>query len=285
MDEQRPWRQVNITFPDWARAESIMLSLVAPLLATAEAEGLTGAWFFIRKRPCWRVRYQPAGIGSEAYIEGRLDRLTVDRQISGWTPAIYEPEVHAFGGTSAMAAAHRLFHQDSRCLLAYLHDERGPGAGHRREMSVMLCSILMRAASQDWYEQGDVWARVAAHRDQFPGPAAATPSSLEVAVRRLMSVDAESQMREGAHLAWATRWADAYSDAGRELNSLAAEGSLHRGLRDVLAHHVIFAWNRIGLPYRVQAVLATTAGTVVFGPDPTASRAGEGEGWTRQKTG
>ena len=56
----RPWRQVNITFPDWARAEPTMLSLIAPLLSTAEAEGLTGPWFFIRKCPCWRVRYQPA---------------------------------------------------------------------------------------------------------------------------------------------------------------------------------------------------------------------------------
>jgi thiopeptide-type bacteriocin biosynthesis protein len=183
-----------------------------------------------------------------------------------------------------MAAAHLLFHQDSRCLLACLQDEDGAGAGHRREMSIMLWSILMRAARQDWYEQGDVWARVAAHRDQPPDHDPNTPGSLHAAVRRLMSVDAESQMRAGAPLARAALWADAYSAAGREFAALAAAGALHRGLRDVLAHHVIFAWNRIGLPYPVQAVLAATAKTVVFGPDPAAPQAGEGEEWTPQKT-
>lgn len=84
-----------------------------------------------------------------------------------------------------------------------------------------------------------------------------------------MSVDAESQMRENAPLAHVGQWADVYAAAGREVADLAAAGALHRGLRDVLAHHVIFAWNRLGLPYITQAVLAATAKTVVFGPDPT----------------
>lgn len=62
--------------------------------------------------------------------------------------------------------------------------------------------------------------------------------------------------------------ASAYAGAGRELASLAAEGQLRRGLRDVLAHHVIFAWNRIGLSYAAQSALAGTANAVVFGPEP-----------------
>jgi hypothetical protein len=40
----------------------------------------------------------------------------------------------------------------------------------------------------------------------------------------------------------------------------------------VLAHHSLFAWNRIGLPYATQAALAAAAKTVVFGPDPTTER-------------
>jgi thiopeptide-type bacteriocin biosynthesis protein len=141
----------------------------------------------------------------------------------------------------------------------------------------MLCSILMRSAGQDWYEQGDIWARVVGHRELPAGHDRNTLGTLQAAIRRLMSADAESQMREGAPLAHTAAWADACTAAGRELGSLAAAGLLHRGLRDVLAHHVVFAWNRLGLSYTAQAILAATATTVVFGPDPAPAHAGTGQ--------
>jgi thiopeptide-type bacteriocin biosynthesis protein len=278
MDDAHPWCQVNIAFPEWASAEPTAVAKLAPQLCAAEADGLIDAWFFVRKHPCWRLRYRPAtGTGPPARIEQHLDELTASQHISGWTRAVYEPEVHAFGGTEAMAAAHRLFHHDSRCVLAYLHCASQAGTRHRREISVMLCSILMRSAAQDWYEQGDIWARVASHRDLPTGHGHDTPATFQAAVHRLMSVDAESQMRQGAPLAHTATWADAYTAAGRDLAGLAAAGLLHRGLRDVLAHHVIFAWNRLGLPYTAQAILAATATTVVFGPDPATAHAGEGQ--------
>ncbi len=82
-------------------------------------------------------------------------------------------------------------------------------------------------------------------------------------------MDVEGQLRPDATLAHVADWADAYLVLGRELTRLNTEGRLHRGLRDILAHHVIFAWNRLGLSYAAQAALATAAKTVVFGPDPT----------------
>jgi thiopeptide-type bacteriocin biosynthesis protein len=81
-------------------------------------------------------------------------------------------------------------------------------------------------------------------------------------------------MRDGALLGHCAQWAAAYTETGQELASLAAAGRLRRGLRDVLAHHVIFAWNRLGLPYATQSILAGTAKTVVFGADPTKAKAG-----------
>jgi thiopeptide-type bacteriocin biosynthesis protein len=269
MDNSPAWLQVNIAFSDWSRAEQTALARLAPLLRTTEDEGAISAWFFIRKRPCWRVRYVPAA-DAHVRIGGQLEALTVAGHIAHWTPAIYEPEVHAFGGVEAMTAAHHLFHRDSRDLLTYLQREDGAANGHRREISLMLCSILMRSAGLDWYEQGDVWARVAAHRALPTATDQSITDRLHTAVHRLITVDAEDQLSKDGPLAYAAGWANAYTVAGQELAHLAASGSLHRGLRDVLAHHVIFAWNRMGLPFATQAALAATAKSVIFGPDPTA---------------
>lgn len=270
------WQQVNITFPDWTKAESVALAHLVPVLTTAEADSLISAWFFIRKRPVWRVRYCRAASNDRLQVGFRrhLDDLAASGHIVGWTRSVYEPEVHAFGGAEAMDAAHRFFHRDSDGLLTYLASQDGAGLNHRRELSLLLCTLMLRAARQDWYEQGDIWARVAAHRDQ---PADAIPDradKLSAAVRRLLSVDIEGQLRPGASLGYIAGWADAYRAIGQELAALNASGQLHRGLRDVLAHHVIFAWNRLGLPYESQAAIAYSAKTVVFGLDPTQAQAG-----------
>lgn len=262
-----PWRQVNITFPDWDHAELVAANRIAPLL---DADGLAATWWFIRKHPCWRIRYQPEP-GDQARIEQYLDELAAAGHITDWTRVVYEPEACAFGGPEAMAVAHRLFHADSRDILTYLRGQ--PEGRHRREISLMLCSIMMRAARQDLFEQGDVWARVAGYRKPPPGGNPGKPRALDH-VRRLITADAESQMSDGAPLAHCTGWAAAYETAGRELASLTAAGLLHRGLRDVLAHHVIFGWNRLGLPYTTQSVLAGSAKAAVFGPDPARAEAG-----------
>ncbi|AZK97092.1 MULTISPECIES: thiopeptide-type bacteriocin biosynthesis protein [Streptomyces] len=261
------WQQVNISFPDWNRSEQTALTHLAPILFAAEDDGAITSWFHIRKRPCWRLRYLPSA-ESDPQNGRELDALTTAGHITGWTPAVYEPEIHAFGGPEAMETAHRFFHHDSRGLLTHLRDEHHPVGGHRREISLLLCTALMRTAGLDWYEQGDVWARVAAHRLLPVGRRSTTRQ--RAAVHRLLTVDTDDQTSENGPLARTREWARAYTTAGHKLSTLATTGALHRGLREVLAHHVIFAWNRLGLPYATQAALAATANEVVFGPDPTA---------------
>lgn len=263
-----PWQQANITFPDWTAAEQAAPAHLAPMLTVAEADGLISTWFFIRKHPVWRIRYRPAGNTASADIGRRLDKLAALGHIGNWTSGVYEPELHAFGGPEAMDASHRFFSRDSSGCLAYLSRREKASTDHRRELSLLLCTLMFRAACLDWYEQGDVWARVAAHRDQPPGLPPEQAGRLGQSVARLISVDAEAQLRPGAALADISGWASAYRAAGRELAALNADGRLRRGLRDVLAHHVIFAWNRIGLSYLAQAALAAAAAAAVFGPDP-----------------
>ncbi|WP_239310163.1 thiopeptide-type bacteriocin biosynthesis protein [Frankia sp. Cj3] len=268
-----PWHQVDVAFADWARAENTALTHLAPVLDTAETNQLIASWYFVRKAPCWRIRYlphRPAGT-AQTYIQRHLDDLKRARHIENFTPAIYEPEIHAFGGIESMDTTHRLFHRDSRHLLTYLQDTKhAPASRHRRELSIILCANLLHTAGLDWYEEGDVWARVAAHREPPERVSEDKADLLQVRLRRLLSVDTGGLTGGGFPLAFANGWARAFAAAGTELADLAAHGLLHRGLRAVLAHHIIFTWNRHGIPHATQAVIAYTAKTVVFGPDLTA---------------
>ena len=262
------WPQVTITFDAWDTAERTAAAHLGPALADAEAAGLMSAWFFIRKAPCWRLRFLPTQGNADratALIHDQLVNLQSASQIAGWAATVYEPEVHAFGGPAAIASAHRLFHADSRHILTWLHGQAaGAGSGdRRRELSLLLCRVLLRAAQQDWYEQGDVWARVARHR----APPEIPPerrTALQADLRRLLTADTTHLFGAAGPLAEHAAWADAYQQAGAWLGEAARTSTLRRGVRAVLSHHVIFAWNRLGLPHATQGVLANVAASVVF---------------------
>jgi thiopeptide-type bacteriocin biosynthesis protein len=258
------WRQTTITFPDPHAADQVAITHLAPILTEAETRQIITAWFYVRKET-WRLRYLPASSTAEAdhYLTGHLARLCHDRHIGAAAPGIYEPEVHAFGGTAAMDAAHRLWHHDSRHLLT---PATGQTPARHRELSIMLVAAMMRAAGLDWYEQGDVWARVADHREP---PEPTLVETLLHSVKRLLTVDPASLTRQGAPLAAARTWFEAHTAAGATLNRLNQTARLQRGLRATLAHHVIFSWNRRSIPALHQAALATAARTIIFGPDPT----------------
>jgi thiopeptide-type bacteriocin biosynthesis protein len=265
------WHQANVAFQDWNLAEPAALAHVCPVLAAAEKDGLISAWFFIRKHPCWRVRYQPSTRDGQAQarIERHLDELAAASRIGGWRRAVYEPESHAFGGTQAMAAAHRLFHADSRHLLTRLASQNIAAPDRTRELALILMVVMLRGAGLDWYEQGDVWARVAIHR---PNPGQPYAGQQLDSVRRYLTADTEAALGGGSPLAVAPGWGQDFGTAGADLAMLSSAGLLHRGLRAVLAHHVIFTWNRHGLPYDIQALLASRARDAVFGADPTAQQ-------------
>ena len=257
------WRQVTIAFPDPDAAEQAASTHLLPILAEAEARQLITTWFYVRKGD-WRVRYLSAlTIDADRYVTDELKRLTSDRNICGAVPGIYEPEVHAFGGPEAMDAAHQLWHHDSRHLLTHRTDRE---SARQRETSIVLSAVMMRAAALDWYEQGDVWARVADLRDP---PRPGSVDALLNAARRLLTVDPASLTRQEGSLAGYQTLIEAYTCAGDTLRNLHQTGKLHRGMRATLAHHVIFAWNRRSIPGLQQAAFAAAAKTVVFGPDPT----------------
>lgn len=232
------WWHASVAFPD-------PHTDAARALATA----LAGRRFhFLRKDAGVRLR-------TEQPATGLLDQLVADRVITGWTGGIYEPETHAFGGPEGMEVAHDVFCADSPAALA----ETGtPGA---RERSVMLLSAMIREAGLDPFEAGDVYARWAALRPTVTPPQGTALEQAVSAMRRLMNADAAR--RPDAEAGWGERVA-AFEDVGRRLRRLVADGRLIRGIRGVIAHHAIFAFNRAGVPADAQAATAWLGRHVAF---------------------
>ncbi|WP_374727578.1 methyltransferase, FxLD system [Haloactinomyces albus] len=122
-------------------------------------------------------------------------------------------------------------------------------------------SALQQGAGLDWYEKGDVWAKFACHRQ--PGTQVLSGEQQRRKMYRLLATD-PMWLADNGPLSPVRQWVHAYASAGKDLAELAHHGRLDRGLRAVLAHHVLFAWNRLGLPYQDQKTLSELAREVVF---------------------
>lgn len=259
------WWQVYLHFTDWASADATFTVHILPVLRQAEAAGTLDGWWYTRKHPCWRLRLRlHPKIGSKLTIGDAFDKLIASGLLQRWWPGIYEPETAAFGGEASMTAAHTLFVTDSR-EVQRLRQRQDLALGPR-ELSVLLCTIMMRAAKLEWYEQGDVWHRIitAEHRSAVGDVPADQLNARAQEIRSLLLADSDALMRSGGPLAPAAEWATAFHHAGQTLGQAVQEGTLDRALRQVLSYHVIFHWNRLGLSTRSQSVLAWAAKTAIL---------------------
>ncbi|GAA2476960.1 hypothetical protein GCM10010406_11470 [Streptomyces thermolineatus] len=259
------WWQTYLHFTDWPNADTIFTTHVLPILREAETASAIDGWWYTRKHPCWRLRlhFHPADNPKLAIGDG-FDRLVSDGYLQRWWSGIYEPETPAFGGKTSMTAAHALFVTDSREIQQLRQRDNltiGP-----RELSLLLCTIMMRAARLEWYEQGDVWDRVITteHRSAISDVPAERLNARAREIRLLLLADSDTLLRSGGPLEPVVEWAAAFRSAGQALAHGVQDGSLDRGLRQVLSYHVIFHWNRLGLSMRGQSILAWAARAAIL---------------------
>lgn len=251
------WRQVHVrpAGPGPGPADRTLAARLGPRLDALVADHIAAGWWYMNKRPGWRIRVLDADTDAVSEL---LNDLVGAGTIAAWNPALYEPEVAAFGGKTGMDIAHALFCADSAGVLDYLRRENPPL--DRRELSVLLISAMCTAAGLDWYERGDVFTRIAAMRPD--PPAAAARAALTAQLRVLLSAPTHAGsplFAASGPAAFATPWRDAFAKAGQRFGTAATAGTLSRGLRALLAHLVIFHWNRLGLPAGTQATLAHAA--------------------------
>ncbi|WP_019901918.1 methyltransferase, FxLD system [Salinispora arenicola] len=266
------WHQATIA-TDPQTGGQVLATELAPELDRATNMGTVTGWWYIRKT-VWRVRICTDDAGYTA-IGDRLDKLTADGRLLGWHRGIYEPETVAFGGPAGMDCAHQLFHADSHHLLARIRAGHAVARLGRRETTVLLCAVLLRSAGLDRYEQADVWAKVAAERPvDLADPAVFDGQRREVLVKamsRLLTVNPMGLTTGNGPLTDWGPWIAAFEQAGQRLLTLAQAGQLHRGLRAVLAHHIIFHANRAEISVSELSTLAALAMTDTFGFDAVVS--------------
>ncbi|MFE1253475.1 thiopeptide-type bacteriocin biosynthesis protein [Streptomyces fungicidicus] len=259
------WWQTYLHFTDWPNADTTFTTHVLPILREAETAGAIDGWWYTRKHPCWRLRLRVHPTGDPKLTTGEgFDHLVSEGHLQRWWPGIYEPETPAFGGETSMMAAHALFVTDSR-EIQQLRQRNDLTVGPR-ELSVLLCTIMMRAARLEWYEQGDVWDRVITteHRSAVSDVPPERLNARAQEIRPLLLADSDALLRSGGPLEPIAEWAAAFRSAGQALADGVQDGLLDRGLRQVLGYHVIFHWNRLGLSMRGQSILAWAARAAIL---------------------
>ncbi|WP_157930673.1 thiopeptide-type bacteriocin biosynthesis protein [Glycomyces xiaoerkulensis] len=263
------WLQTHIAFADWTQAHQNAADDLAPKLDDLCGAGLALRWWFIRKHPRWRLRIQATTPQHRSELAARLDLigsgLTGNGAIASWQPTIYEPETFAFGGHSGMHIAHRLFSADSRCALDYLVSTDPPLGV--RETSLLLCTRLVHSAGLEWLEIGDLWHRIADFRPPPVSPPPDRLAAIATDIKSLLGIGTGPHIELFADHSPLRRyegWAQAFAEAGKQLRTLADTGALQRGLRSVLAYHIIFHWNRIGLSAEQQALIAHAAKAAIL---------------------
>jgi thiopeptide-type bacteriocin biosynthesis protein len=255
------WFNAMVEPADWATAENTFAVRIAPQLAQLDSG--QAAWWFVRKHPCWRIRIRTA---DHDPARAALDDLAGAGVIARWTPGFYEPEVAAFGGPDAMDVVHELFCADSGGVLGYV-TLAAPKLG-RRELSLLLIHAMVHHAGLDWFETADVFDRIAQMRPAPPEADAARTAGLAAQAKSLLALPsgAEAALLTSSGMPddLTTCWLDSFATVGQQLRDAAAGARLDRGLRAILAHIVIFHWNRLGLSARAQAILARAAAIAIL---------------------
>ena len=262
-----PWHQFNVEFSDASHSESTATAYLLPVLCRAQSDK-DATWWFLRKPPGWRLRILPAASPTVDPVEELRTALQTAESaglVQRWWCSAYEPETTAFGGECGMALAHELHAADSGGIARLLTEMPfGDEEPSRLLLSLLLMTHLHRAASLDLNERGDVWARVAAQRPA-PELAAATAGALAAKARVVLTTDTTTLTAADGLLHRVADWATDIEEIGARLGAAARSGYLQRGLREVLALHVIFHWNRIGLGADQQAAWATATTDALLG--------------------
>jgi thiopeptide-type bacteriocin biosynthesis protein len=210
--------------------------------------------FFMRKPPDIRLRLLVRD--RQSSIRSRLQKIMRQLRSAGaierYFFSVYEPETNLFGGAPAMRLVHKYFDIDSAGWVAL---DQFAQSGQRTALPMetvsngILNDLFMRAVG-DSAEVWDIWRNLAVlirAREQADA-ARVDRTIVEIEPLRLRASAAEA--------ATLARYAQANRALAEGLRKLQERGSLHTGLRALLAFVAMFHLNRYGFDHDRQSLLA-----------------------------
>lgn len=163
------WEQLNVALrrdPQGSALASAraVFDELEPLLTSARSSRRLRCFFFMRKPPDLRLRFEGAVDPSDAEpVPGTrtaLRRLVRAGRIERWSTGAYEPETRKFGGPWPMAAVHQHFDADTCAWMALDRLARnGPVPAAVDVCGALACDLFARTLS-DAHEIWDTWCNV-----------------------------------------------------------------------------------------------------------------------------
>ncbi len=255
------WLQFGLVIPRRPETSRTALYQAAGgTLRTLTTGELVHDAFFVHKPPGIRLRLRTE-LACRQTVEAELNRTlhewTELGLITGWRPAVYEPERALFGGPVSMRSVHRVFTADSIAWLGFHGATEPPGPAWA--MSLLMIRELFAALAIVGWEDRDVWDRLRRQAGR-----AVTVSVRENGVmERLADVlnrhwhmpDATRELLSPAARDLLDEYATAvHAEAPRWLSEYFTAPGATLGPRETAAHVIIFHWNRAKLPAHRQAL-------------------------------
>lgn len=236
------WTQLNLRFAIAKRGPLIPWDELDRLFTSLLDGGVIRRWFFVRKPPGLRVRFEIA------------DSLRFDEVIDNWGlatlrsdkshliaahRAVYEPESARMGGPQGLELFHEIL--CATMPIATRIEQANVDHGARYPLAALGAQWLIEQALSDDDEVTDVWRRLGKLFDGTgAGPDAATRHALTDPVGFSAGLPAGLSTLASELIQLARNF-------GSRASQLATSGALAVGLRAWVADTVLFQWNTYGL--------------------------------------
>jgi len=268
-DEGRPTLQLHVG----VNIDPVSDLPVMPWLQLAEAvaawraEGLLTRFFFVRKPPGLRLRFQA---DRRAELEPVVAAWAAELEDRGTVRsarfAIYEPETARFGGLAGTAVVEDWFGATAQCALAYecLEPHRQEAAP-RVLVGLSLVDDLVRGVVDDDAERWEVWSALERLTRPLPGAHEVDLGVIEACLSR------DERLRAQLESSMGSLMVDVFGAnrrVSKHLRALARFDRLDVGPRAWLTAAIPFLWNHLGLPLDPAVLRATVAGAAeILGPE------------------
>jgi thiopeptide-type bacteriocin biosynthesis protein len=261
-----PWVQISVSMQEDPVRTIDLFSQLKGLIHSLFSESAIDNFFFMRKPPGFRFRFQAAG--SVPDLTNRIQREAVRWQSEGlilqWFFGTYEPEAQLFGGPKSVCYVDTIFTLDSMIWLESYSHARGSGTDVWATSFAFLQALFKGLDIVGWEDLG-VWSNIVEHMGRkLP---ADIPLSSDHHLLKMSVLDkwkSSGDRTEGLNANTVpdpeiTKFSNAVRDASRRWKAGYFDGEdAWIGARQAAAYVTIFHWNRAGLSAVQQALIAET---------------------------